>query len=85
MCKYLSFVEVVDDLTTETLFAMPFALRRIVQELSEGSFLPVEQLPVQQECERRLCETQQLIKLRNVHKVMYELAMKRCGHSYFCT
>lgn len=52
---YLSFVKVVDDLTTQTLLPLPFGLRRIMQELFQRLFIPVQQLPVQEQGEPGLC------------------------------
>lgn len=53
--SYLALVEVVDDFAAEILFAMPLALSRVVQKLPQRSILPQQQLPVQEQRERRLC------------------------------
>lgn len=51
----LPLVEVVQDFTAEVLLALPLALTRVVEEVPQGPVLPLQQLPVQQQCERRLC------------------------------
>lgn len=53
--SYLALVEVVDDLAAEILFAMPLALSWVVQKLPQGSILPLQQFPVQEQSERCLC------------------------------
>lgn len=54
----LALVEVVQDLAAEALLALPLALRWVVQELPQGTLLPGQQLPVQQQGERRLWRSQ---------------------------
>lgn len=51
----LSLVEVVQDFTAEVLLALPLALTGVVEEVPQGPVLPLQQLPVQQQGERRLC------------------------------
>lgn len=51
----LALVEVVEDFTTQVLFALPLALTGIVEEIPQGPVLPLQQLPVQQQGERCLC------------------------------
>ena len=52
---HLPLVEVVEDLAAEVLLALPLALGGVVEEVPERPVLPLEQLPVQQQGERRLC------------------------------
>lgn len=51
----LPLVEVVQDFTAEVLLPLPLALTRVVEEVPQGPVLPLQQLPVQQQGERRLC------------------------------
>lgn len=51
----LPLVEVVQDFTAEVLLSLPLALTRVVEEVPQGPVLPLQQLPVQQQGERRLC------------------------------
>lgn len=53
-CTCLALVEVVQNLTTQVLLSLPLALTRVVEEVPQGPVLPLQQLPVQQQGERRL-------------------------------
>lgn len=53
---YLALVEIVNDFPTEALFAVPLGLSGIMQKLFERPLVPVQQLPVQQQSERCLCD-----------------------------
>lgn len=55
----LPLVEVVQDFTAEVLLPLPLALTRVVEEVPQGPVLPLQQLPVQQQGERRLCGPEQ--------------------------
>lgn len=52
---YLPFVEVMDNLTAQTFLTLPLWLRRIMQELSQRSVLPLKQLTVQKQSKCSLC------------------------------
>lgn len=45
----------MEDFTTQVLLALPLALTGVVEEIPQGPVLPLQQLPVQQQGERRLC------------------------------
>lgn len=55
----LPLVEVVQDFPAEVLLPLPLALTRVVEEIPQGPVLPLQQLPVQQQGEGRLCGPEQ--------------------------
>lgn len=55
---HLPPVEILDDGEMQILFPLPLALHGVVEELSERPVGPLQQLVIQQQGVRRLCDTQ---------------------------
>lgn len=70
----LPLVEVVQDFTAEVLLALPLALTWVVEEVPQGPVLPLQQLPVQQQSERRLCGPEHGTSVNRIateHRIIY--------------
>lgn len=87
----LPLVEVVQDFTAEVLLPLPLALTRVVEEVPQGPVLPLQQLPVQQQGECRLCgpehgSTESPQSIRIIHcevqlRMLTSSLVTSCGYS----